>query len=106
MEIRGPSQFRGSSSVFFSLFSALSGAADILFSALGGGGAVSILLGGEGLGDLAGVVGTVALFEHGKGGAGLLTLVPQGRIVLTLAFGGIVSTNAVSRDGVTTGIWL
>jgi hypothetical protein len=97
---------RGSSSVFFSLFSALGGAADILFSALGGGGAVSILLGGEGFEDLAGVVRTVALFKLGRGGAGLLTLVPQGRIVLMLAFGGIVSTNAVSRDGVTTGIWL
>jgi hypothetical protein len=104
--IRGPSQFRGSPSVFFSLFSALGGAADILFSALGGGGAVSVLLGGEGLENLAGAGGTVTLFEPGRDGAGLLTLVPRGRIVFTLTFGGIVSTNAVCRDGVTTGIWL
>lgn len=84
--IRGPSQFRGSSSVLFSFFSALGGAADILFPALGGEGAVSVLLGGEDLEDLVGVGGTVALFEPARGGAGLLTLVPRGRIVFMPTF--------------------
>jgi len=91
----GPSQVSGSSS-----FSSLLGViVDILFSFGGGGGrgrgAVASLAGGGGRGA----------FEGGEGGLAILSDEP--RVLGFLErYGGMPSFNAVSRDGVTTGIWL